>query len=53
MRVFWGDGGWLAEVDAHALAHDFFAVEDLADADGGFFGEEGDDDAGEGFQWGP
>lgn len=53
MGVFGGDGGRLAEVDAHSLAHDFFAVEDLTDADGGFFREEGNDYAGERFQRGP
>lgn len=49
MCVFWRDGCRLTEIYAHLFAHYFFAVEDLTDADGGFFGEEGDDDAGEGF----
>jgi len=33
----------VAEVDLDALAHDGFAIEDLADADGGVFVEEGHD----------
>lgn len=43
----------MAEIDLDALAHDGFAVEDLADADGGGIVEEGDDDAAEGAQGRP
>jgi len=39
------DGGGLAEVDAAAVVEDALAVEVLADLDGRFFVEEGDDDA--------
>jgi len=51
--VFDLDGGRLAEVDLHALAHDGLAVEDLADADRGVIIVEGDDDSAEGFQGRP
>lgn len=47
------DWGVVSKVDADSLAHDGFAVEDGADADGIFFGFEGCDDAAEGFQWRP
>lgn len=53
MFVFGLDGSWLAEEDFHALAHDGFTVEDLADSDCRRFVEEGDYDASEGFDWGP
>jgi len=43
----------LAEVDAHPVAEDGFAVEDLPDPDGRVDVVEGDDDAAEGFEWGP
>ena len=43
------DGRGLAEIDARAAAHDGFAIEKLADRDGGGGGVEGDDDAAEGF----
>lgn len=39
-----------AEVDAHAIAHDGFAVEGLPYLDRGVDVEEGDDDALEGFE---
>jgi hypothetical protein len=47
------DGGFLAKIDAHALTHDVLAVKQLADADGGIGGMEGDNDAAEGFEWRP
>lgn len=49
MLVRYFDGRGLAEVDARAAAHDGFAVEELADRDGGRGGVEGDNDAAEGF----
>jgi len=51
--VFGLDGGRLAEIDFDTLAHYGFAVEDLADANGRVFVEEGDDDAAEGLEWCP
>lgn len=51
--VFRLDGGWISKVDTHALAHDFFIVEDLLDADCGVVGKEGDDYAPEGLEWCP
>lgn len=50
MLVFGFDGGWLAEVDFHTLAHDFFAIEDFSNANGGFLAEEGDNDSAKGFE---
>lgn len=50
MLVFGFDRSGISEVDFYALAHDGFAVEDLADADGGGFFEERDDDAAEGLE---
>jgi len=47
------DGRRLAEVDAHAVAHEVFAVELVLDEDGGVGGVEGDDDAAEGAEGRP
>ena len=43
------DGCGFAKVDAHAVAEDGFAVEDLSDSESGVDVEKGDDDAAEGF----
>ena len=48
MLVFGLDLSVVAEIDFDALAHDGFAVEDLADSNGGVVVEEGDDYAAEG-----
>lgn len=48
--VFDFDRGRLAEVDSYSFAHDGFAIENLADANGGFFVEEGYDYTSEGFE---
>lgn len=50
MLVFDFDRGWLAEVDSYSLAHYGFSIEDLADPNSGFFVEEGNDYAPEGFE---
>jgi len=50
MFVFDFDRGWLAEVDFYSFAHYGFAVENLADANGGIFVKEGYDYAAEGFK---
>jgi hypothetical protein len=50
MLIFRFDGGRLAEVDSHDLAHDGFSIEDLSDPDGGGLVEEGDYDAAEGLE---
>jgi len=48
MLVFGLDLSVVAEIDLDALAHDGFAIEDLADSNGGVFVEEGDYYAAEG-----
>ena len=52
MLVAFEDFGFGAEVDADAVAEDGFAVEELADFDGGGGGGEGADDAAHGFERG-
>lgn len=49
MLIYCFDGGGPTKVDAGAAAHNGFAVEKLADENGGRGGIEGDDDAAEGF----
>jgi hypothetical protein len=51
--VFGLDLSVVAEIDFDALTHDGFAIEDLADADGGVVVEEGDDYATEGAEGRP
>jgi len=53
MFVFGLDLRVVAEIDFDALAHDGFAVEDLADSNGRVVVEEGHDYAAEGAQGGP
>lgn len=47
--VDWLDGCRFAEVDADAVAHDGFAVQELTDSDCGIDVVEGGDNAAEGF----
>lgn len=48
MFVFSLDGSRVAKIDLNALAHDGFAIKNLADPDSGVFVKEGDDYAAEG-----
>ena len=50
MVVLFFNVGGFAKVDAHAVAEDCLAVEGFADLDGCVDGEEGYDDASEGFE---
>lgn len=47
------DGGWLAKVDAAALAEDGLTVPDGADGNSGLLVEKGDDDAAKRLEWRP
>ena len=50
MTIDGPDRGRFAEVDAHALAHDSFPIQDFSNTNGGIDVVKGDDDAKEGLQ---
>lgn len=53
MLVFGFDRGRLAEVDSYSFSHYGFAIEDFADADGGFLVPEGNNYSTKRFERGP
>jgi len=53
MLVFGLNVGSLSKIDLDALAHNCFAIEDLADPNRGLLVKKGDYDAPEGFERGP
>jgi len=53
MFVFGLDASWGSEVHFYGLAHNCFAIEDLADSYGRRFVEEGDYDPAEGLEGRP